>query len=206
MVIDFKERFMKLRRFLGVVLCIWIIGLVIFIASTMHSGVNVESAEVVVILTGGSDRLGEGFKLFRKSGAKWLLISGVGDGVVKSDFKRYFTKYQVNPDEVVLGKTAADTMGNAFETGMFMQMRGYKKMLVVTSRYHLPRSRAVFSLENPDIEANYYGVVSGGYTASSWSSTMLIVSEYNKTIAYLAFHYNKKFAEWVLVKLLRLRY
>jgi len=206
MGIDLKERFMKLFKFLSLMLGLWIIGLIIFLSHIPQKEELIEPADVVAILTGGSDRLGEGFKVFNKSGAKWLLISGVGEGVIRSDFNRYFNKYSVDPDKVILGKTAADTPGNAFEAGMFMQLHGLNNMLVVTSRYHIPRSKAIFSLENPGLAISYHGVLSGNYTAKPWRNVSLTILEYNKTIAYIAFHYNKAFAEFAMINLLRLRY
>lgn len=204
MDIDLRDRFIKLAKFLKVSLCIWLIGLMVFIFSV--PGNEIGNIDVVVVLTGGSDRLNEGFKIFKESKAQWMLISGIGEGVKKSDFKRYFTKYQINPEQVVLGGTASDTVGNAFEAKMFMQLHEMNKLLLLTSKYHLLRSSIVFSLEIPEVDIKHYGMLPNNYSAKPWRNIGLVISEYNKTIAYLILHYNQMFAEAVFKIALKLKY
>lgn len=203
---NFQEKVYKIALSIIFILFIWLFGLVIFIFIMNQKEVYNQNVDAIVILTGGSERLNEGFKIFNSSNAKRLIISGVGDGVKKSDFSKYFIKYSINPDVVILGKTALDTVGNALEANIFMQTNDYKKMLVVTSIYHIPRSKVIFALENPNIEVVYHSVISNNYSSNTWSSAAIVISEYNKTIGYLALHYNKRFAEYVLTQLLKLKY
>jgi uncharacterized SAM-binding protein YcdF (DUF218 family) len=164
-----------------------------------------QKADVLLILTGGSERLNEGFKIFKSTDAKRIIISGVGEGVKKSDFSKYFSSYSVDPKLVILGKTALDTVGNALEANIFMQTNDYKKMLVVTSIYHLPRTKIVFALENPDIDVSYHCVISNNYLSRSWNNIDIIISEYNKTLAYTAIKLNQIFAEYILNQFLKLK-
>lgn len=200
-----KERLLKLAMFLSVTFVIWLIGLFIFIISMEGDKHENNKADVVLILTGGSERLNEGFKIFKSTGAKRIIISGVGEGVKKSDFSKYFSLYSIDPNLVILGKTALDTVGNALEANIFMQTNDYKNMLVVTSIYHLPRTKVVFTLENPDIDVSYHCVISNKYLSRSWSNMLLIILEYNKTLAYTAIKLNQIFAEYILNQLLRLK-
>ena len=71
-------------------------------------------------------------------------------------------------------------------------------MLVVTSIYHLPRTKIVFALENPDIDVSYHCVISNNYLSRSWNNIDIIISEYNKTLAYTAIKLNQIFAEYIL--------
>lgn len=200
-----KERTLKLALFLLMLFVTWLIGLFIFIIFMEDEKYENNKADVVLILTGGSERLNEGFKIFKSTGAKRIIISGVGDGVKKSDFSKYFSSYSVDPNLVILGKTALDTVGNALEANIFMQTNDYKKMLVVTSIYHLPRTKIVFAFENPAIDVSYHCVISNKYLSRSWSNVVLIISEYNKTLAYTVIKCNKIFAEYILNQLLKFK-
>lgn len=200
---NLKIRAVKLLKFTCFgLLPIWLLGLGLFIFNMPAANVDVPQVDAVVILTGGNFRVEEGFKVFKQSKAKYILISGVGHGVVKNDFKNYITKYDINQDQVVLGNVAEDTVGNALEAFIFMQLHEYKKMLMVTSRYHIPRSSIIFAMENPNIEVEYYSVNNSDLS----SNIPIIISEYSKTLGYLVIHYNKCFAEAVLNLVYRIKW
>jgi uncharacterized SAM-binding protein YcdF (DUF218 family) len=205
-MIDLKQRIIKLFIFLAIVSLLWVAGLIFFISNITQGGDIPSDIDVVSVLTGDIDRLADGFQVYKKSGARWLLISGVGDGVSKADFKKYLIKYHINPDNIILGKTATNTIGNAIEVGMFIRINGLKKTLVVTSAYHIPRAKVVFAGENPDSEIYFYPVLSNAQRLGKLRIAMLVTSEYNKTILYIFMHYNKLFAEWVFGKYLSLKY
>jgi uncharacterized SAM-binding protein YcdF (DUF218 family) len=199
------KRLYRLLLFISCLSIAWLIGLFIFIISMQSEKYDNQKADVLLILTGGSERLNEGFKIFKSTDAKRIIISGVGEGVKKSDFSKYFSSYSVDPKLVILGKTALDTVGNALEANIFMQTNDYKKMLVVTSIYHLPRTKIVFALENPDIDVSYHCVISNNYLSRSWNNIDIIISEYNKTLAYTAIKLNQIFAEYILNQFLKLK-
>ena len=50
---------------------------------------------------------------------------------------------------VDLGYEALDTVGNADETRTWARSNGYTRLIVVTSRYHMPRSLAELALAMP---------------------------------------------------------
>lgn len=203
MVNDLRIRAIKILKFICFGLIpIWLLGLGAFIFSMPSSNDYVPQVDAVVILTGGNFRVEEGFKVFKQSKAKYILISGVGHGVVKNNFKNYMAKYDILPEQIILGNVAENTVGNALEAYIFMQLHEYKKMLMVTSRYHIPRSSIIFAMENPDIEVEYYSVNNNDLS----SNISIIVSEYNKTLGYIAIHYNKCFAEAVLKLIWQVRW
>ncbi len=114
--------------------------------------------ETVIVLTGGSNRITNGFDLLEKGHAKVMFISGVNPIVKRSDISRI-----VNPKNdkrranlfsccVFLGKKSKDTKSNAEETSDWMISRDYSKALLVTSLEHMPRSIIEFHNNAPDID------------------------------------------------------
>jgi uncharacterized SAM-binding protein YcdF (DUF218 family) len=56
---------------------------------------------------------------------------------------------------VDLGYDAIDTVGNALETAKWVRAHNYRRVLVVTSNYHMPRS--LLELHRIDPETQYVG-------------------------------------------------
>lgn len=57
----------------------------------------------------------------------------------------YLVEHGVAPERVLLESWSLDTIGNAaFARLMHAELRGWRTVLVVTSEFHLPRTRAIF--------------------------------------------------------------
>ena len=58
---------------------------------------------------------------------------------------RYLTSHGVLPDQVLIEAVSWDTIGNAYYSRLlFADPFRWKKLLVITSQFHMPRSRAIF--------------------------------------------------------------
>lgn len=147
-------------------------------------------ADAIVVLTGGSRRIPVAVSLLLEGHAKALLVSGVNDIVSSSEFRAVMAESGVAVDEklmdccVALGYGAHDTIGNAEEAANWMTSGGYRSMILVTSNYHMARSRIEFRAAMPDIEISEYPVRPADPGLAEWwkspQSRFLILSEYVK--------------------------
>ena len=161
-------------------------GFVLFATTVMRDpmGAN-ETADGIVVLTGGDNRIVEGAKLLRDGRAKRLLISGVNRKTKRDEIERISgLDHKQFTCCVDLGYEALDTVGNADESRTWARSNGYSKLIVVTSSYHMPRSLAEMSLAMPDAEFIAHSVTPPSFPDSGWwlhvKTTRVLLSEYLK--------------------------
>lgn len=101
----------------------------------------VSRADSIVVLTGGSERIGDAIDLLAQGYGQRLLISGVNERTSRDEIAR------LNPGQrrlfaccVDLDYRARNTIGNAIETRRWMRRHGFRSVIVVTSNYHMPRT------------------------------------------------------------------
>jgi len=140
--------------------------------------------DAIVVLTGGSGRLGEGLRLLAGDRARKLFISGVYRGV---DVKTLLHLSQRQPGEldarVGIGD-AVNTTGNAQETARWIAEEGFQSLRLVTAAYHMPRSLLEFRYIMPKVKLIPHPVFPGHVKQDQWwawpGTAALFVSEYNK--------------------------
>jgi uncharacterized SAM-binding protein YcdF (DUF218 family) len=120
-----------------------------------------ERADGIVALTGGSlERLSTGVRLLEERKGERLLISGVNR--IVTDEELLDAALNVDPQLaeccIDLGRGAEDTLGNAAETAAWARERNYRRLILVTDDYHMPRSHAELSLALPEVEIVPYPV------------------------------------------------
>ena len=103
----------------------------------------------IVVITGGSGRIKTGAKLLSNSVNSRLLISGVGMGVKRSEI---LSRFGLDTKRVDLGYNANSTRGNAIETKNWVKKNGFKKIVLVTDNWHLPRAKLLFEAAMPGIK------------------------------------------------------
>lgn len=145
-------------------------------------------ADGIVVLTGGSSRVSDAMELLASGYGKRLLISGVHPTNAASDISRSL------PDTggllkccVDLDRSAINTRSNAVETRRWVNERGFRSLIVVTSNYHMPRAIVELSHAMPDIVLIPFAVVGDKWRDEPWwtsSATLrLLLSEYAKYVA-----------------------
>jgi uncharacterized SAM-binding protein YcdF (DUF218 family) len=98
-------------------------------------------ADGIVVLTGGELRLSTGARLLREGRGARLLISGVNPQTSRDDLRRISgLSERLFSSRVDIDYAAHTTSGNADETRAWAKKRGFTKLIVVTSSYHMPRS------------------------------------------------------------------
>jgi uncharacterized SAM-binding protein YcdF (DUF218 family) len=181
-----------LRRLAAALALAWLAGLVWFVGGVEQPVADTDSVtDAVIVLTGGSQRIGKGVELLAAGKAKKLFVSGVHPGVDAGEMLRLV------PDApnwveccIVLGHAADNTVGNALETAQWLRMEGFHRIRLVTANYHMRRALLEFDrVLPPDITIIPHPVFPiGGRPGDLWSlrgTARLIVIEYVKYIGAL---------------------
>ncbi|WP_310649478.1 YdcF family protein [Candidatus Liberibacter sp.] len=99
------------------------------------------SVNAIIVLTGETNRIEKAFELLENKIGERLLVSGVHRSISKNKF------LQKNPQKknlimcyVDIGYEARNTTENARESSEWARKNRYKKVLIVTSDYHMLRS------------------------------------------------------------------
>jgi len=154
-------------------------------AANATTPANVETADGIVVLTGGPARIAKGLELLAQKKGRRLLISGVNELTKRSDIEA------MNPAHeelfsccVDLEHKALDTVGNATETQKWMEATGYKSIILVTSSPHMPRSMVEFARYMEGVKITPYPVALKELQRDDWWRTpetlRPMVSEYLK--------------------------
>jgi len=165
----------------------WIGGLAAFVylavpKSFVDAG---QRTDAIVVLTGGSGRLEEGFKLLAAQRADKLFISGVYRGVDVSELLQLSAQ---TPAEVeccvALGYAATNTQENAVETTAWAAQEGYRSIRLVTANYHMPRSAYEFRRAMPNIAVIEHPISPARFLREDWwknyGTSRLAAVEYTK--------------------------
>ena len=142
----------------------------------------------IVVITGGQQRLADGFNLLQSGVGKALLVSGVGQGVSKAILGG---ELNLNSREtalleccVTLEFQAGNTRGNAVAAGKWAQENGFTSLQLVTANYHMPRAKVIFNRKLPDIALSYWPVSPDDLDLDNWWKTppiiRLLAREYAK--------------------------
>lgn len=145
-------------------------------------------ADAIVVLTGGSQRLNQALDLLAKGAGERLLISGVHKATTAAQI-RNMTQ---SPNSIFrccvdIGYEAKDTVGNATEAVAWIRDHGYRRILVVTNNYHMPRSLIELRRADPQTEFVPYPVVNSDLRSRNWfadpQTLRVMLSEYGKILA-----------------------
>lgn len=151
-------------------------------------------ADGIVALTGGEARIDEAVKLLSEGAARRLFISGVNERTTKSALKRITATAPGLYDCCIdIGRSARDTIGNAAETRVWAEKRGFRSIIIVTSSYHMPRSLLELKRAMPELELIAYPVVPSSFQIENWwrhpQSARLLITEYVKLLPAAARYY-----------------
>lgn len=160
-----------------------------------HEPVGAPRTDAIVVVTGGSQRIGDAIGLLGADRGSRLLISGVNERTGREELARN------NPSSrallaccVDLDYRARNTIGNAIEARRWVRRHSFGSLLVVTSNYHMPRVLAEFAHAMPGVQLVPHPVVSDQVDASewwhNWSTIRLLAPEYVK---YLVARLRSKF-------------
>ncbi|HEY4275886.1 MAG TPA: YdcF family protein [Rhizomicrobium sp.] len=165
------------------------LGFVLFVSLLPMTPDNVPEADGIVVLTGGGTRLDRADDLFESGVGRRLLISGVDQTISKKTLKNLVhggARFDCCAD---VGYSAEDTHGNAQEAANWTRNHGFRRVILVTARYHMPRSLQEFSTAMPQVTLLPYPVEQDRIDLSDWwrrpRTVFLLHREYVKYLASL---------------------
>jgi len=87
-------------------------------------------------------RVDKAIELYINGAAQRIILSGRKEAMI---MKRFAARKGVSRKDLLLENSSVDTIGNAFFTKKkFLQPRGWHRIVVVTSPFHLTRAKLVF--------------------------------------------------------------
>jgi uncharacterized SAM-binding protein YcdF (DUF218 family) len=137
------------------VICLLVLGFYSFSTkATQEADLrSLPRADGIVVLTGEESRIHYAIKLLQARHGKRLLISGVSTKV--SDRTVLNTYALDNPERyccIDMDRLSLDTKGNAKHTAEWISLHDFKRVIVVTSSYHMPRSLEHLRKQMPSVE------------------------------------------------------
>jgi uncharacterized SAM-binding protein YcdF (DUF218 family) len=175
--------FLRLFLIVAVLGAVYAAGFLLFVESLPAAQSSTPRADGIVALTGGGARLDTAVGLLERRAARRLLITGVYQTTTKDDLGR---RFDCCAD---IDYTAEDTHDNAEQAADWARAHGYRSLIVVTARYHMPRSLAEFSAAMPHMHLVPYPVEPASVDMESWwrkpGTVHLLHGEYAKYLAAL---------------------
>lgn len=153
----------------------------------------IQTADGIVTLTGGSSRIQDAVKLLSDGYGKRLLITGLHPSTSRHDLARTLgSRSYLIECCVDLDYEALDTIGNADETRKWADVNHFKKLMIVTSNYHMPRTLIELRRAFPKADLIARPVSSPNLHLEAWwrhlPTLRLLLREYLKCLAALARH------------------
>jgi len=181
-----------LRVFLAVIFLALLgygLSFVLFVANLPTAPATLPQADGIVTLTGGNERLDTAVALLERGVGKRLLISGVAAETTKETVGKMSEggpRFACCAD---IGYAAEDTHGNAEESAAWTREHHFGSLVIVTGRYHMPRTMKEFSSFLPDVTLIAYPVEQSRIPLDGWwmhpKTAQLLHREYVKYLASL---------------------
>lgn len=142
-------------------------------------------ADAIVVLTGGYQRIDHAIGLLKQGAGDRLLISGANPTTSGTQLRKLTQSSSALFECCVdMGYEAVDTIGNANETARWISDHRFRRVLVVTNNYHMPRSLLELRVSDPQTEFIAYPVVNSDLKNGNWLTQPVVVktmlSEYLK--------------------------
>lgn len=133
--------------------------------TSVHSWLELQSADCAVVLTGGPGRVREGFDLLSQKRIKKLIIAGVfADSLLREIMPMWPLYGDLSESDVILEKRSESTYGNAQQSLPIVEALNCRDILLVTSRVHMRRSFHTFRQSYPEnIQIIPHAVVGGDF-------------------------------------------
>ncbi len=172
---------------------LFLIGFAFFAThvSRLSTPANPAVADAIIVLTGGQARLDAAVDLLKSGKGKRLLISGVHPSTTPASLQA-----ATGGDEALfsccvdIDRDALDTIGNAEESTKWVRTHDYKRVILVTNNYHMPRSLLELGRLLEGAELDPYPVVNTNLGNGGWmvrpAALRVLFTEYNKYVVSLA--------------------
>ncbi|MBN8533728.1 MAG: YdcF family protein [Rhizobiales bacterium] len=168
---------------------VWLAGLFAFVETLGKLRAPFSpQADGIIVLTGGAERIGDGIRLLEEKRARRLFISGVNIQVSAEQLRRTWPGHEAAFECCIdLDFRARNTIENAFESAEWVKKHGFRSVILVTARYHMPRAKLEFAAAMPGIAIEPYPVLTGASRIEDWwrepTLIRLYASEFTKFCA-----------------------
>lgn len=171
----------------------WIVYLFSVFPKYHHNPSNSQlNNSVIVVLTGGKGRFESGLDLLKRSNNGKMFVSGV---YPKIDMKK---KYLLNKNDekyfdccIFYGLKAKNTIGNVNEVKEWLNNHHSDVIYLISSYYHLPRTKLVFEKELPELKFFFvpvgFFVEENKKSIDSFFEFKLIIEEFFKILYLMIF-------------------
>jgi uncharacterized SAM-binding protein YcdF (DUF218 family) len=117
---------------------------------------TIEKADAIIVFTGEKGRIDEGLFLLNNKNADELFISGVGKRTKLTQLSKHLSSFDPSraralKDSITLGRLANSTKENVSESAEWIRKNNARKIILVTSNYHMQRSLMLFKRLLPEI-------------------------------------------------------
>jgi len=151
---------------------------------------NPQSADAIIVLTGGQARLDAAVSLLKSGKGERLLISGVHPSTTRKTLQA-----ATGGDDALfsccvdIDRAALDTIGNAEESAKWVRTHAYERVILVTNNYHMPRSLLEMQRLLDTAQLEPYPVVNSSIDKGSWLARpevlRVLFTEYGKYLLAL---------------------
>lgn len=195
------RRIAVLGAVLGTIVLAFAAGFVLFArAVAQYSSSPSNRAEAIVVLTGGELRLVAAAKLLAEGRGTRLLISGVNPQTTLESLQRISELSDRLFACCVDIDYASSTTRNADETKAWAKARGFKRLILVTSSYHMPRSLVELARAMPGVTLLPHPVVPHRLHAQRWwadtYTARVLLWEYLKFLPSAARYCIERVTRW----------
>ena len=123
--------------------------------------VSTSDYQGVAVFTGGQNRIQTGFDILEGfPHVKHVLISGVNPNSSREKLLESFLPEDGSfAGSVQLDYEARTTYGNVLQTKQWAEKNNIKRLIIVTSNYHVPRAKALADLYLDGLDVSFYPVV-----------------------------------------------
>jgi uncharacterized SAM-binding protein YcdF (DUF218 family) len=171
----------------SVFLKLWFEEMKRVISHPINAWTDLQQSDCAIVLTGGPNRINEGFDLLYQKQIRKLIIAGVNpDSHLEEIFPNIVFYGDLNLEDVILEKTSKTTYGNAQQTLPLIEAMNCKDVILITSRLHMYRSLKTFRAHFPrNIQIYPRGTI-GRQLAIEWNQVAI---ESLKSVFYRAWAY-----------------
>lgn len=187
---------MKRSKKLGliVVLVVVIIVLILNAGRFLVVKDSIHRSDAIIVLSGDKgERIEKAAELYKKGYGKYFIISG---GIVYNHItmaqlmKKHAMELGVPQKAIILEDRANSTYENAHFTKAILKQLPIHSAIVVTSNFHLKRTRMIFNrqFKDTDLKLYYAGAKDRYFNEAKWwsnnKSIMITITEYIKMVGY----------------------
>lgn len=177
---------------------IYLLGFVLFVTCLPKAPGDLHHIQGIVALTGGEMRIDAAYRLFRRGAAQRLLISGVYPGTSREKLIDLVgvaapartpdeMKAKTERDRAIdIGYAAENTLGNAREAAAWARFYHFNTLLIVTARYHMPRTLSEFREALPGVTLVPYPIDPESLPRDWWRHAHAIRVLHGEYAKYLA--------------------